>query len=50
MFFLEGTDRDTICRLFRVEREYLRVLMHRAKARFRERLLKRYAEAGRAQS
>ncbi len=40
MVFCEGIDRDEVCRSLRVEREYLRVLVHRAKARFRECLLK----------
>ena len=43
MVFYEGIDRDEICRSLRVEREYLRVLVHRAKARFRECLMKRDA-------
>jgi RNA polymerase sigma-70 factor (ECF subfamily) len=33
--FLEEKDKDEICREFGVEREYLRVLLHRAKVRFR---------------
>ena len=33
--FLEERDKDEICRSFQVDREYLRVLLHRAKARFR---------------
>ena len=33
--FLEERDKDEICRAFQVDREYLRVLLHRAKARFR---------------
>jgi len=33
--FLEEKDKDQICREFEVEREYLRVLLHRAKVRFR---------------
>lgn len=33
--FLEGEDKDQICREFGVDREYLRVLLHRAKNRFR---------------
>ncbi|MGA3212990.1 MAG: sigma-70 family RNA polymerase sigma factor [Terriglobales bacterium] len=33
--FLEGRDKDQVCREFGVARDYLRVLMHRAKARFR---------------
>lgn len=36
--FLEERDKDEICRAFRVDREYLRVLLHRAKARFRNAL------------
>ncbi len=40
MVFYEGIDRDEICRCLHVEREYLRVLVHRAKARFRECLMK----------
>jgi len=47
MVFYEGADRDEICRCFRVEREYLRVLVHRAKARFRECLVKRCASGSR---
>jgi RNA polymerase sigma-70 factor (ECF subfamily) len=34
--FLEDTDRDEICSQFSVDRDYLRVLVHRAKLRFRE--------------
>ena len=33
--FLEEKDKDEICREFGVQREYLRVLLHRAKERFR---------------
>lgn len=33
--FLEERDRDEVCRTFQVDREYLRVLLHRAKTRFR---------------
>lgn len=33
--FLEERDKDEICRSFKVDREYLRVLLHRAKARLR---------------
>jgi len=36
--FLEERDKDEICRTFHVDREYLRVLLHRAKARFRNEL------------
>lgn len=37
--FIEERDKDGICRDLNVDRSYLRVLLHRAKARFRERLL-----------
>jgi RNA polymerase sigma-70 factor (ECF subfamily) len=49
MVFYEDVDRAQICRSFRVDREYLRVLMHRAKTRFRECMQRRYAE-GRAEA
>jgi RNA polymerase sigma-70 factor (ECF subfamily) len=35
MVFLEERDKDEVCREIDVDREYLRVLIHRAKARFR---------------
>jgi RNA polymerase sigma-70 factor (ECF subfamily) len=35
--FFEGRDKDDVCRELNVDRNYLRVLIHRAKARFRER-------------
>ena len=35
MLFLEEVDREDVCREFDVESDYLRVLLHRAKARFR---------------
>jgi len=34
--FLEEKDKDEICREFGVEREYLRVLLYRARVRFRD--------------
>ena len=34
--FLDEHDKDTVCKDFGVDRQYLRVLLHRAKARFRE--------------
>jgi RNA polymerase sigma-70 factor (ECF subfamily) len=34
--FFEERDKDQICRDFRVTRDYLRVLLYRAKAKFRE--------------
>ena len=33
--FLEDADKDEVCRRFQVNRDYLRVLVHRAKLRFR---------------
>ena len=33
--FLEEKDKETICREFRVDRDYLRVLLHRAKDKFK---------------
>jgi RNA polymerase sigma-70 factor (ECF subfamily) len=33
--FLEDCDKDEVCRRFDVTRDYLRVLVHRAKIRFR---------------
>ena len=35
--FFEERDKDDICRELQIDRNYLRVLLHRAKARFRER-------------
>lgn len=35
LLFLEERDKDEICRSLQVDRDYLRVLVHRAKARFR---------------
>lgn len=34
-FFLEEKDKDEVCRQFKVDRDYLRVLLHRAKDRFK---------------
>jgi RNA polymerase sigma-70 factor, ECF subfamily len=34
--FIEDRDKDEVCREFQVDRNYLRVLLHRAKAKFRE--------------
>ena len=36
--FFDERDKDSICRALKVDRNYLRVLLHRAKARFREQL------------
>ncbi len=38
--FFEGRDKDEICRDLHVDRQYLRVLLHRAKARFREQFMR----------
>lgn len=38
--FLEEEDKDEVCREMNVDRDYLRVLLHRAKTRFRQGLLK----------
>src|SRR6266851_9026859 len=35
MFFLEERDKSEICKRFKVSEDYLRVLLHRAKSRFR---------------
>ncbi len=39
--FLDERDRDDVCREFGVDREYLRVLLHRAKQEFKVEYLKR---------
>jgi RNA polymerase sigma-70 factor (ECF subfamily) len=36
--FFEGREKDQVCRELGVDRDYLRVLLHRAKNRFREQL------------
>lgn len=36
--FLDEKDKDVVCREFSVDRGYLRVLLHRAKISFRQRL------------
>lgn len=38
--FLDERDRDDVCREFKVDREYLRVLLHRAKQEFKTEYLK----------
>jgi DNA-directed RNA polymerase specialized sigma24 family protein len=35
MLFLQELPKDEICRLLNVDGDYLRVLLHRAKSRFR---------------
>ena len=37
LLFIEERDKDSICEAMKVDRSYLRVLLHRAKARFRDR-------------
>lgn len=44
--FFEERDKADICRQLNVEADYLRVLLHRAKQRFRSGFLKRQAAAG----
>jgi RNA polymerase sigma-70 factor, ECF subfamily len=39
--FLDEADKDEICRRFKVDRAYLRVLLHRAKEKFRTHYLRR---------
>ena len=47
--FFEERDKGEVCRVLQVDREYLRVLVHRAKQRFRTDYLRRAAtEADRA--
>jgi RNA polymerase sigma-70 factor, ECF subfamily len=41
--FLEENDKDDICRKFGVDRDYLRVLLHRAKKSFKSLYLKKVA-------
>jgi RNA polymerase sigma-70 factor, ECF subfamily len=41
--FLQEKDKDEICREFGVDREYLRVLLHRAKERFRSIFIREHA-------
>jgi len=39
--FLDERDRDEVCREFGVDRDYLRVLLHRAKQEFKAEFVKR---------
>jgi len=50
LLFFEEWDKDAVCRALSVDREYLRVLVHRAKSRFREKYLKRNATKVRSAS
>lgn len=44
--FLEERDKDEVCRSFGVDRNYLRVLLHRARLRFRAVFSDSYASSG----
>ena len=46
-FFLEERGREELCRQYQVSEEYLRVLLHRAKSRFRSIYSKQFGAAGR---
>jgi RNA polymerase sigma-70 factor, ECF subfamily len=45
MFFLEERDKRELCQRFEVSEDYLRVLLHRAKLRFRSMYSKRFSAA-----
>ena len=45
MFFLEECDKSEICKHFNVGQDYLRVLLHRAKLRFRSMHSERFSAA-----
>ena len=42
--FLDERDRDEVCREFGVDRDYLRVLLHRAKQEFKTEYVKRVGD------
>lgn len=44
--FLDERDRDEVCREFGVDRDYLRVLLHRAKQEFKTEYVKRIGKPG----
>lgn len=46
MIFLEERDKAEVCRQLGVDPDYLRVVLHRAKARFREKFEENEAESG----
>jgi RNA polymerase sigma-70 factor, ECF subfamily len=46
LLFLEEMEKDEVCRVCQVDRSYLRVLLHRAKNRFREGAWGRGASSG----
>jgi RNA polymerase sigma-70 factor, ECF subfamily len=43
--FLEERDKGKVCEEIGVEGDYLRVLLHRARARFKQALLKKHSAA-----
>ena len=43
MLFLQDCDKADLCRRFGVTEDYVRVLLHRAKSRFRKMYSKRYS-------
>jgi RNA polymerase sigma-70 factor (ECF subfamily) len=45
--FIDERDRDEVCREFAVDREYLRVLLHRAKQEFKSEYIKRMGSKAR---
>jgi RNA polymerase sigma-70 factor (ECF subfamily) len=45
LIFLEELSKDEVCRRFKVDRDYLRVLLHRARLRFKDRFSKTYVAA-----
>jgi RNA polymerase sigma-70 factor (ECF subfamily) len=48
--FLEERDKDEVCRYFGVDREYLRVLVHRAKQSFKSRYVNKFSMERRVRS
>ncbi|HVX67486.1 MAG TPA: sigma-70 family RNA polymerase sigma factor [Bryobacteraceae bacterium] len=50
MVFFEETSREEVCRRLEVTPEYLRVVLHRAKARFREKFLALEGQRGETRS
>jgi len=48
--FVDEQPKDEICAEFGIKRDYLRVLLHRAKAQFRRRFLERWGELPKAES
>ena len=49
MVFYDEMDRAEMCRRFHVDQQYLRVLVHRAKVRFKAGLLKKHGNSFRSQ-